>query len=199
MIDPIEIPDLSRLYAAAPGAFISGAYYQTALAPSVTTVATLGNGVLRVAPFIVRKAITITRIGACVTAAGDAGCVLRLGIYADNGNGYPGALILDAGTIPGDAIAVTEVTISTALPAGTYWVGAVPQGVTTTQPTVRGFAAASNVYAPTVPLTGGATPTAATAPALGYSGSGITGALPTTFPASVLPTGSAAWVFVKVA
>jgi hypothetical protein len=73
-----------------------------------------------------------------------------MGIYADDGSGYPGALILDGGSIStGTGNAGTVATggtpgvymntgiSATVLKPGLYWIGGVVQGVTTTQPTIR--------------------------------------------------------------
>lgn len=182
----------------------SGIYYSQ---PStLSTSSTLGNSTLRAEPFPVGSGVTLDRIAAEITSAGDAGrsvanmvtngtttitsataafvstdqgrlvtgtnlaantyiasvtngttavltiaatgsgsggtlnisgAQLRLGLYADDGNGYPGALVLDAGSINGNSATVQEITISTPVTAGLYWRVGVVQGVTTTQPTVR--------------------------------------------------------------
>src|SRR5688500_9696138 len=91
----------------------SGLYY----APNGTlsTVAP-SNQQMRAMPFIIPNALTLDRIACETTVDGEAGSVVRLGIYADDGNGYPGALVLDAGTVAGDGgAAVKEITISQAL------------------------------------------------------------------------------------
>jgi hypothetical protein len=77
---------------------------------------------LLVAPFLVGETATFNIIGCEVTAFATAGGVVRLGIYADNGHGRPGALVLDAGTV----ISTTpnqnrEIIISKQLTAGIYW------------------------------------------------------------------------------
>lgn len=195
MIDPIDIPQMGDRYARSTGAHRAGCYHLTAPALSTATVNTLGTA-LRVTPFPVPRRITITRMGLEVVNAGDAGCVMRMGIYADNGAGYPDALVLDAGTVPGDAVGVAEVTISKVLEPGTYWCGAVPQGVTSVQPTIRGVA---SLASPLVPLTTGAIPGANHAASVGFAGLGVTGALPATFPTGVNLTATAARMFVKVA
>lgn len=75
--------------------------------------------------------------------------MVRLGIYADDGTGVPtGAPILDAGTIStgsGDAgnvatggtPGVYEITVSTTLQPGLYWIGGGAQGVGGSGPTMR--------------------------------------------------------------
>lgn len=196
MIDPALVPHLTR-YGLQPGQLLPGCYYQTCHATAVTTNAALGVGILRVTPFIVPRHTTLTQIGGEVTAVGDAGCTLRLGVYADDGKGFPGNLVLDAGTIPGDAVAVAQVAISKLLPPGVYWVGEVVQGVTTTQPTVRSLTQA--LYAAGVPLTNGSTPIANAPINIGYAKTGVTGALPATWGATVSPTTVAGRVFVKIA
>ena len=61
-------------------------------------------------------------------------------MYADNGDGFPGALLLDAGTV--DISAATgekDLAINLTLPAGLYWVGGGGQGSYTnaSRPNVR--------------------------------------------------------------
>lgn len=156
----------------------SGKY---SVAPGTTqTLATLGNGNLRLYPFPVPyqgSAWTLTRIGAECTVIGDVGCTVRLGIYADDGSGvYPGALVLDAGTIDGHSATIQEITISQALtPGALYWIGGAVQGVTVTQPTMRCFLAPTWMI-PQASIT-------ANSAAYGYNLSGVTGALPGTFTA----------------
>lgn len=118
------------------GVYASGNYYPATGVQGVGSSSSWVNGQLRVAPWMVPDAITLTRIASEVSGTGDAGCKVRLGIYADSG-GMPGALVLDAGTIAGDALAVAEITISQALARGLYWVGGVIQLVTTTVPTLK--------------------------------------------------------------
>lgn len=190
----------SALIATPTNGFLrSGMYYQCTPAFSVTTSNTLSNGVFRCAPFRVPNLITLSKIGLEVTAVGDTGSTIRIGIYADNGFGYPGVLVADCGTVPGDSVAVSEVTVTTALSPGTYWVGAAVQGVTTSQPTVRTFGVTNGPGVDAIPLTTGATPAAAAAPSFGYAALGITGALPATFPTSLNLTSVAARVFAKIA
>lgn len=84
------------------------------------------NG-LRVGPLYLGGDATFDRI-ACRVQTAVAGSTVRLGIYADNGSGRPGALILDAGTVDAATDGVKEIVISQSLAAGLYWVGSVSQG-----------------------------------------------------------------------
>jgi hypothetical protein len=87
---------------------------------------------LRALPFATGKVITLDRIGINVTTL-SAGNV-RLGIYADDGNGYPGSLVLDAGAQSTGTTGVKELTISQALAANTlYWLAILGDAA----PTIR--------------------------------------------------------------
>ncbi len=85
-------------------------------------------------PCFVSKATTVDRIALYITTGGSAGAVIRLGIYADNGSMWPGALVVDAGTVPSTASASSqELTISAALStAGVYWLVAKQEVATCT-------------------------------------------------------------------
>lgn len=85
-------------------------------------------------PCFVSKATTVDRITLYITTGGSAGAVIRLGIYADNGSMWPGALVVDAGTIPTTSSGSTqELTISTSLStAGVYWLVAKQEVATCT-------------------------------------------------------------------
>ncbi|WP_067483796.1 carbohydrate-binding protein [Actinomadura hibisca] len=133
-----------------------------------------GNGTMRGFPWYVPHDTPLTRIGCEVTAAGNAGSVIRLMIYADTGEIQPGPLLLDAGTVPGDIVGVQEITIAQALAAGVYWLSAVVQSATT-QPTLR--TAGQGAYA--LPITGTPGPGVV---ASGYThGVAVPGAAPATF------------------
>lgn len=139
-----------------------------------------GNGTLRLAPCLVRNAITISRVGAEVTVVGEAGSKLRLGLYADDGAGYPGALIQDFGTIAGDSATVQEITLGTplAITPGLYWLGAANQLAPTTQPTVRVInGTIPGLLLQSIPAAGGIVS--------GYAMTGQTGALTGPFTTTV--------------
>jgi hypothetical protein len=164
--------------------------YTTSPANS-TTSNTMTNGNLRLCPWVLDFGWLLDRIGAEITAIGDAGSKLRLGIYADNGFSYPGSLILDAGVIAGDSATAQELNISQWLPPALYWIGGALQVVTTTQPTVR---IPTNWTPPTPLAAGTALPTANV---IGYQMTGVTGALPASFSSTLSSSGSAPRVFVR--
>lgn len=176
------------------GKLVSGNYYSTASQGSATT-GVWTSGQLRLAPFWLPNAVSLSKIGAEVTSAGDAGSVVRLGIYGDNGNGYPGKLILDAGTIAGDSNTVQEITISQALTPGLYWIGTASQVITVTAPTLR--AINTGPAYPWMTL-GTSTPSSNTS-IVGYTQSSVSGALPAVFQTTPSVVSGATRVFIKVA
>ena len=157
--------------------YISGQYYLANSAQAASTSAALGFGTLRVSPWIVTATVPVVRLFAEHTVAGDAASVLRLGIYADDGTGKPGALIVDGGTLAtGGTAAAAEVTISKTISPGLYWVGGVVQG-SGTQPTIR--TTSVSTIPSVIPL--GTTLPVANTVASGWSVSGVTAALPDPF------------------
>lgn len=188
---------MSRSFASKPEyapPFRSGGYYFTSSPTSAGTSASHGIGVLRVVPFIVHRAVSITRLGAEVSTAGEAGSKVRLGCYADS-DGYPSTLVVDAGQINGDSATTQELTVAVSLNPGLYWFGAVVQTVTTTQPTLR----IGLNWSPPIPVWNSSSLPTAGAAATGLSATSINGALPASFPAGASGAGLAARVFLKVA
>jgi hypothetical protein len=170
----------------------SGLYFSAQNNSGTNTNNTLTNGTLRLAPIFVPRTVTINSIAAEITAIGDSGSTLRFGIYADDGTGYPGTLISEGGTIPADTIAVSASTVNIFLSTGIYWIGAVLQGVTITQPTVR---TNGNV---TSPIGFQILPSAAGANQC-YTQTGVVGALPSTFTTSPAGAGQMPRIFVRAA
>lgn len=119
-----------------PGRYKSGYTYSSPINGVTATLCT--NGALRAIPFPVGETTTFDKIGAEVTTIGEAGSVVRLGIYSDT-NGIPVDLFADYGTIDG-----TSATYQTITPAGgitltpgLWWLASVAQLGTTTPPTCR--------------------------------------------------------------
>jgi hypothetical protein len=94
------------------------------------------NGYLTCLPLRVDTGFNVVGIGIEVTTAGQAGAVLRLGIYIDSGSA-PGALLLDAGTVAADSTGIKTLPISATLTAGWWWLAALPQNCPTTLPVTR--------------------------------------------------------------
>lgn len=141
------------------------------------------NSRLRLTPVYFHRSVTIDRLGFEVTTVGENGCAFRPGVYADSGNLYPGALLLDAGAVPADAAAGTgikEITVSLVIPAGVVWFGGANQGAPTTRPALRMVSGS--------PPVGTDVSTGSSANQASWNQGSVTGALPTTFTAT--PSGS---------
>lgn len=190
--DPVRVRATDRVVAQPP--WQSGDYYFVPATAGLGAV-TPGADNLRCVSEYVPGAVTLTRIGAEVTIVGDAGSTYRLCVYADDGVGEPGVLVVDAGTIAGDSATVQEITISTALNPGWHHFCGAAQNVTATQPTIRTMATASAGAA--VRSVGTVMPSAALAVA-GYSQGGVSGACPATFTADPSLSGLNPRIFVKV-
>jgi hypothetical protein len=160
--------------------------------PVNATNGTLGNNTLRLIPHYVAAPMCIDRIGCEVTVVGQAGCVVRLGIYDDAG-GLPGSPIIDA-TVPGDAVATPAATIFTVLAAGWYWVGGAVQGAGTTQPTLRSTGSQAT---PGYPILADNAATAIQSSAIAHSKGSVSGALPA-FGTTLSGSQAAPRVFVRL-
>lgn len=101
---------------------------------SLSSNAANSNRKLVAIPFVVHHKQTFDRISIRVTTAGDASSVVRLGIYVAKLDGTPGDLVLDAGTVALDSTGVKEITISQSLEPGAYWLAAVCDGLSATNP-----------------------------------------------------------------
>lgn len=160
--------------------------------PVNATNGALGNNTLRLVPHYVATPMCIDRIGCEVTVVGQAGCVVRLGIYDDAG-GLPGNPIIDA-TVPGDAVATPEAVVFTVLAPGWYWVGGAIQGAATTQPTLRSTGSQAT---PGMPILADNAATAVQSSPIAHSKGGVTGALPA-FGTTLSGTSAAPRVFVRL-
>lgn len=118
------------------GAYLNPGFYITTSATRSTIQ--LGANSELTTPIWILNTGTIDRIAIEITAAGTAGTVIRLGIRSDNGTGKPDALMLDAGTVAGDAVALVEQSISQVISVpGLYHLTVTPQNTGATLPTLR--------------------------------------------------------------
>ena len=121
----------------APRAYTSGQYF-FCNSQGTTSTGNTTNNTVRVSPWLGTEAITISRLFAEFTAAGEASSEFRFGIWNDDGTGKPGTLLLDAGTAStAGSPGAFEVTVSQSLGPGIYWVGGAVQNASSTQPTMR--------------------------------------------------------------
>jgi hypothetical protein len=150
----------------------AGLYYATPVVARATATPTLND--LRAAPFLLAETTTFDRIAVDVNTGGSAGAVIRLGIYADDGDGYPGALVLDAGTVDSTGTGLLTITISQQLAAGLYWLAGVSQVATSVVNISTGSAIGL-----------GAGTNLAQALWAGYSQTSVSGTLPNPFTTTV--------------
>ncbi len=123
-------------YAGLP--FVTGRFY--GVPAGVTPVALLTvASVLYAYPVFVPNTVTLAAFQASVTS-GQTGGKLEMGIYRDNGAGYPGALVAgtDTGDLDGTGTAVVGPTnLAVSLTPGWYWI-AIQAAATSTMPSVAG-------------------------------------------------------------
>jgi hypothetical protein len=158
-------------------AFIPGSYYPNyALTQQAGSVATVGQ--MTAYPIVIPTAHTFTNIAAFISTAGVA-ATGRVGIYADNGSGAPGALVYDNGVwnmnAAGQINAGGGLTIT--LQPGLYWLVFVVSAATTPPaPLVDASTRASGIFGQTAPA-------AVAAQSTGFKSnvSTNTGALPAAF------------------
>lgn len=160
----------------------SGLYYgpegtiSTAIAPPA--------GDLRLVPIYFPTRRSLDRIAVNVTIVGEAGSVIRLGVYDSlPGESYPGSLLLDAGTVVGDVgTGVKAITIALNVGPGIIWLACVAQVAATTRPTLQTLSGSdyNGLFGSSAGVINGNTSA--------YLQTGVSGALPGTF--TVTPANS---------
>lgn len=133
------------------GATYNRLYGSSWVTAGSTSTASLATGSLKASPFIVSRAMTLDAIYAEVTTFG-ASSKVRLGVYADNGSGYPASLVAGSAEIDAGSNGVkSDATYSASLTPGLYWLACLggtaactyrAEGGTSYYPAVLGFDAA---------------------------------------------------------
>ncbi|MBN1283394.1 MAG: hypothetical protein JXA24_06460 [Proteobacteria bacterium] len=150
----------------------SNRFYTSPNTGAAVGQATLAANTLYAMPFIVSRAVTLDAMAVRVTTA--AGTLARLGIYDDDGNDYPGGLVLDAGTVATNANGVKTIAINQDLDPGLYWLTIVADGAVR----IRGFNVGGMI--PILGMDSGL----GTAWGFGYSIAFPFGVLPANYPAA---------------
>lgn len=166
--------------------FVSQLYYASSGLTSIDSTLAMTQDAEYTCRFDVGAATTFDRIGVEVTT-GVATAVIRLGIRQDTGQTYPGALVLDAGTVDAATTGFKTATIAQALAPGRYWLTATLQ--VTTGVSVRG-----RQLDPLVGQTGTGTINAGS-----YFQTGVTGALGASFTSTVGVTNYSPKVMMRAA
>lgn len=114
--------------ASSPLKIRTGSGYWHGRGGSVASIGALGANYLRAMPMFFDRACTATSMAIYISTA-VASSTVRLGIYADDGAGAPGTLVIDAGTVDSSTTGVkSPTTFSASLTTGLYWLVAVQQG-----------------------------------------------------------------------
>lgn len=121
--------------------WVSGRFYGIPLGMTSAALLTV-TGTLYAYPVYIPNTVTVKSLNLSVTT-GQTGGSARIGIYADNGAGYPGTLVAgsDAGALAATATAVvSNSSLSIVLNPGTYWFASIFTA-TSTFPSVVGSTA----------------------------------------------------------
>lgn len=169
--------------------------WNSPMGPTAGTTTTQDTLYLR--QYVFPTGTMLTQLGIYNNVTGTATSVVRLGIYNDDGTGcYPGTLLVDGGVTTAD-LSTTGFKSCTAFTAtdcgGIKWVGGVVQVAAAGANGVNGLSSGGRGMAIATPNTVNAMQ--------GYALTGITGALPTPYPARASAgqsvTNSALRVFYK--
>lgn len=170
------------------GRRLKSGLYHTAEGGVPTTLA-LAVGNEYAIPFNVGSQQSFNEIAANITVVGTAGALLRYGLRADDGNGAPGALISDFGTVTATTLAARAVTISKTFPTGLLWLTVTAQVAGCTVTAISGWLVGASGASSVAGAIGGRSAQYQT---------GVTGALPATF-TSGGQTPNAPAIFVRAA
>jgi len=147
-----------------------GWYHNQPIGAATTTTQALVANRFYVFPFYVPGTQSFDRIAVYVSTL-SAGQI-RLGVYEDNGQVYPGTLVVDAGTVDSGTTGTKTLTISEILTDKLYWTCLIGNST----PTLYGVASTS-AYAPLGSAAPGGTNYT------GYYKDSTYGSLPSEFPA----------------
>ena len=167
-------------------------WYTSPSTGAALSTASLGINTLYAMPFVVPKEITLDRIAIRITSSASNSHV-ALGIYEDDGNVYPGSLVINAGEVAGTSTGAKVLTIDQQLEGNKlYWLAIVSDRALG----IRGFSVGG-----AVPMLG-YDDTFPTATGIGYKHSYGYAALPASYPASspaVLTAAPLPAIFVRLA
>jgi hypothetical protein len=166
----------------------TNAWYFSSVTGGINTKALTAGDLYCMPVVLPYDSVTLQALGLDVTTAGSAGSVARMGIFADDGTGYPGALVAgsEVSGIVTTATGFKSGTLAAPLTirGGFYWFGLVAQTAGFTSRSYGG-----NLEAMRVPMMNSGTTTlsSGTTQVQSYRQTGVTGALPSTFTTTILP------------
>lgn len=151
-----------------------GRWYPPYAHAGLTTSLLSTNNRMLAIPFLSSRSSNLQALGIDITVAGEAGSVVRHGVYMDY-NGMPGALLADLGTRDATVTGFVSVPgLNTLLPTDWLWIVSGAQGAPTTRPTVRSYQQGAHSRV-------GDTVGGGAASKMGYSMDSVAGALPAMF------------------
>lgn len=131
--DTALVLERGEAYGSSP--WVPGRWYAIA---GTTTQTQPANSDLVVSPFPVPAGQRIDSFGWQIVTAGEAGSLVDLFIWADNGFTYPGPRLAFFDAIPGDVSGVKQMDLPAPItPGATAWIGARFYNAPTTRPTIR--------------------------------------------------------------
>jgi hypothetical protein len=153
--------------------YLAGGYYGPLAVGNAGSSAAPAVGTAHLTPIFISQEQAFDRIACWLVTDAAATGRTRLGIYADNGLGAPGALVVDGGQVATDAgaPAIKEVTIDETLDPGWYWLCAVNQVAVAAATLQRWNASIGSPPMPQIHTAGFVAPT-------GYTIAAMTGAMP---------------------
>jgi hypothetical protein len=125
-------------------------YGASADATALTTAVLTTTATIRVLPFVANRVMTINGMAVSVQTTA-ASAQVRLGLYNDNGRGYPDTLVVDAGTVattttgvrticPSGCTTTGDSTLPVTIQPGLYWIAINNNSIAHT---LRGYAVAN--------------------------------------------------------
>ena len=169
-----------------PGSiFQASQWYPSGISSTNPATKVCPNGTADAFPFFVAPGVvhSFSQIGVSVSGAAGAGGVVALAVYADNGQGYPGALVASVTGLATTSAVVVTSTLAVTLGPGLYWVCAFYSGAASSPTMIR----AANTWSA---VQGWSQP-GATGNGLGWSVTGAPATPPAAFPSGgtlTLPT-----------
>lgn len=170
--------------------WVTGRYYGLPSGTTLSTILTV-TGTLYAYPLYI-PATSIKTVSNAATT-GQSGANSHVGIYADNGGGYPGALVSDfgaLGALTGTGVVTSTLTTPLAVNSGLYWVSSI-YTASGTFPTMAGISA---LYTNILPAQLGFDTAINALAASGHAATGVSvtgqtyGALPAVFPSGATET-----------
>lgn len=105
----------------------TGQYFVPFPVRGSTLAHTLYANEAEASPFPVPRDLTIDRLAVKVTTT-DPGKKVRIGIYNNGTNLYPGSLLLDAGEVDAGTLGVKTIIVDQTLTKGLYWFALASDG-----------------------------------------------------------------------